>query len=47
MAYIGEITFNIHGITIHSSQIPFNCKDLPSLSSNAYILWQRNMTNYS
>ncbi len=33
MAYIGEVTFNIHGTTIHSSQIPFNCKDLPSSSS--------------
>jgi hypothetical protein len=33
MAYIGGVTFNIHGTTIHSSQIPFNCKDLPSLSS--------------
>jgi hypothetical protein len=34
MAYIGETTFNIDGTTIHSSLfIPFNCKDLPSLSS--------------
>jgi hypothetical protein len=34
MAYTGKTTFNIDGITIHSSlSIPFNCKDLPSLSS--------------
>jgi hypothetical protein len=34
MAYIVKTTFNIDGITIHSSlSIPLNCKDLPSLSS--------------
>jgi hypothetical protein len=34
MAYIIKTTFNIDGTTIHSSlSIPFNCKDLPSLSS--------------
>jgi hypothetical protein len=34
MAYIGKTTFNIDGITIHSSpSILLNCKDLPSLSS--------------
>jgi hypothetical protein len=33
MACIGEITFNIHGTTIHSSQIFLNCKHLPSLGS--------------
>jgi hypothetical protein len=34
MAYIGKIAFIIDGITIHSSLfIPFNCKDLSSLSS--------------
>jgi hypothetical protein len=34
MAYIGKTTFNIDATTIHSSiSIPFNCKDLPSLSS--------------
>jgi len=33
MAYIRKTTFNIGGITIHSSlSIPINCKDLPSLS---------------
>jgi hypothetical protein len=33
MAYTGKTTFNIDGITIHSSFfIPFNCKDLPSLN---------------
>jgi hypothetical protein len=34
MAYIGKITFNIDGITTHSSiYVSFNYKDLPSLSS--------------
>jgi hypothetical protein len=34
MAYIGKSRFNIDGIIIHSSLfIPFNCKDLLSLSS--------------
>jgi hypothetical protein len=34
MAYNGKTTFNIDGITIHSSLfIPLNCKYLPSLSS--------------
>jgi len=33
MAYIGKTTFNIDRTMIHSSlSIPFNCKDLPSLS---------------
>jgi len=33
LTYIGKITFNIDGTTIHSSlSIPFNCKDLPSSS---------------
>jgi hypothetical protein len=34
MAYVGETTFNIDGTIIHSKKfILFNCKDLPSLSS--------------
>jgi hypothetical protein len=34
VGYTGKSTFNIDGTTIHSSlSIPFNCKDLPSLSS--------------
>jgi hypothetical protein len=34
MAYTGNVAFNIDGTIIHSSFfIPFNCKDLPSLSS--------------
>jgi hypothetical protein len=34
VAYTRKTTFNIGGIIIHSSVfIPFNCKDLPSLSS--------------
>jgi hypothetical protein len=33
MAYTRKATFNIDGITIHSSLfIPLNCKDLPSSS---------------
>jgi hypothetical protein len=33
MAYTRKTTFNIDGITIHSSlSIPLNCKDLPSSS---------------
>jgi hypothetical protein len=34
MTYIGKTTFNIDGITTHSStSISLNYKDLPSLSS--------------
>jgi len=33
VAYIEEVAFNIHGTTIHSSQIPLSCKDLQSLGS--------------
>jgi hypothetical protein len=42
MAYNGKTTFNIDGITIHSSLfIPLNCKYLPSLSSKRL----NNLTN--
>jgi hypothetical protein len=48
LAYTRKSSFNIDGTTIHLSLfIPFNCKDLPSLSLERLDHLIKKMTNYN